>query len=91
LPHTNETDGLVIKKAKPDGNCFFRSIAEQVYGNEEEHERVREEICNMLEDEPELFNSAWCDESLETYKEKMPKERQWGGETELRAAAQCYQ
>lgn len=34
-------DGLELKVVAGDGNCMFRSVADQVYGDEDMHEQVR--------------------------------------------------
>ena len=35
---------MMIKKSNGDGNCLFRSISDQLYGNENHHEEIRK-IC----------------------------------------------
>ena len=40
--------GLVVKKAFGDGNCLFRSAAEQIYGDEEMHAVVRKKCMDYL-------------------------------------------
>ena len=34
-------EGLEMKTVAGDGNCMFRSVADQVYGDEDMHEQVR--------------------------------------------------
>jgi hypothetical protein len=34
--------GLCVRDMEPDGNCLFRSISDQVFGNPELHNRVGE-------------------------------------------------
>ena len=38
-----------------DGNCLFRSIAHQVYGNAELHEIVRAKIMHYIQNQPGYF------------------------------------
>lgn len=39
------TQGLFVKRMDGDGNCLFRSLADQLCGDEGEHPRVRREVC----------------------------------------------
>jgi hypothetical protein len=36
-----KSDGLYVKDVGSDGNCLFRSISDQLYGNENKHEKIR--------------------------------------------------
>jgi hypothetical protein len=38
-----------------DGNCQFRAIADQMYGNQDDHERVRQEVISEMETHPERY------------------------------------
>ena len=39
---------LWLKKVKPDGNCLFRAISDQLYGKEFSHVRLRGEVVDYL-------------------------------------------
>ena len=59
--------GLQIIPVGADGNCFFRAIAHQIEGNEEEHSRYREMVVEYImqhrEDfEPFIENNVNFDE-----------------------------
>jgi len=34
--------GLRVKETRPDGNCMFRAVADQMYGDQERHEEIRD-------------------------------------------------
>jgi OTU domain-containing protein 5 len=36
-----QEEGLELRTIAGDGNCMFRTVADQVYGDEEMHEQVR--------------------------------------------------
>ena len=40
--------GLRLRRIKPDGNCLFRSVADQLEGKQERHAEYREEIVNFM-------------------------------------------
>ncbi|KAF7136382.1 hypothetical protein RHSIM_Rhsim08G0099200 [Rhododendron simsii] len=42
--------GLKIFQVTADGNCFFRALADQVEGNEEEHQRYRSMVAQFILD-----------------------------------------
>jgi OTU-like cysteine protease len=48
--------GLRLRNIKPDGNCLFRSLADQMEGNQEHHMQYRQMICDFMEACPEDFS-----------------------------------
>lgn len=40
--------GFEIKQMNEDGACLFRSIADQVYGDQELHFQVRQDCLNYI-------------------------------------------
>ena len=47
--------GFEIREIADDGNCLFRAIADQVYGDQELHGLIREKCCNYIELRREHF------------------------------------
>jgi hypothetical protein len=47
--------GLEIVPCQGDGNCLFRAVSLQVYGDAEQHEEVREKCCDFMERDPQHF------------------------------------
>ena len=47
--------GLRIVPVAADGNCFFRAIAHQIEGDEEEHSRYREMVVEYIMQHREDF------------------------------------
>lgn len=43
-----ETKGFAIKKMIGDGNCLFRSVADQLYGDQEKHAQIREDCMDYM-------------------------------------------
>lgn len=58
--------GLELYPVEGDGNCLFRAIALQVYGDEHMHGEVRERILDFMEREEDHFrNFVVADEDTE--------------------------
>lgn len=82
--------GLTIRHVKGDGNCMFRSIADQLCGNEEFHGKYRQEILNYISDRQDHFSLfIEDDETFDQYVQRMRTDGEWGDQPELYAAAQC--
>ena len=82
--------GLTLRKIESDGNCFFRSVADQILGQQDLHQEVREKICSYMLDHPLDYAPFVWDETFEQYIGKMKKSGCWGGASELSAAAKVY-
>ena len=79
---------LKITTILGDGNCLFRAIADQVFGNEELHEDIREEIIDYIKDhESFCANFIEDNESFSSYISRMSCNGTWGGYLELCSAA----
>jgi OTU domain-containing protein 3 len=82
--------GLCLRKIESDGNCFFRSVADQILGQQDLHQQVRETVCEYMLDHPLDYAPFVWDETFEQYIGKMKKSGCWGGAAELSAAAKAY-
>ena len=79
---------LKIHTILGDGNCLFRAIADQVFGNENLHEDIREEIVDYIgENESFCTNFIEDNESFSSYVSRMKCNGTWGGYLELCSAA----
>ena len=47
---------FVIEQEAGDGNCLFSSIAHQLYGDSDQHDRVRQAVCGHLEEHHDYFS-----------------------------------
>ena len=84
-----------------DGNCMFRSLSDQVFGDYgQRYEVVRDAICNYMAANKESFSQFLVldeDESdadansFEQYIQDMRRDGEWGGNVELVAASRLYQ
>jgi len=97
------SDGLSVVDMAPDGNCLFRALSDQLYGDYgNRHEEIRSDICEYMEENKEDFkvflvlDDDSCEEGddgkdFESYIQKMREDGEWGGNLELVAAARLYQ
>ena len=82
---------LCVKSIVGDGNCLFRSIADQLHGDESQHPRIRSEIVAHMQqkiDHYSLFIED--DEPADDYFARMASPCEWGGNLELYACCERY-
>ncbi|XP_072993067.1 OVARIAN TUMOR DOMAIN-containing deubiquitinating enzyme 7 isoform X4 [Typha latifolia] len=80
--------GLKIIQVTADGNCFFRALADQLEGNEEEHNKYRSMIVQYIVKHREDFEPFIEDDvPFDEYCQSMEKDGTWAGHMELQAAS----
>ena len=93
--------GLSIRKVAPDGNCLFRALSDQLWGDQSRHVEVRKRICDHLEQHPEDvgdFVAGFLDprgnetyeESYARYVDNMRQQGTYGSHVELLAACKVF-
>nr|POE85921.1 otu domain-containing protein [Quercus suber] len=80
---------LVENEVKGDGNCQFRALADQLYGDPDLHTFVREQVIEQLKSQLELYQN-YVPMTYNDYLEKMSKEGEWGDHVTLQAAADRF-
>ncbi|CEP13799.1 hypothetical protein [Parasitella parasitica] len=80
--------GLCTKNIAGDGNCLFRSLSDQYHGHDGNHRAVRQEICQYLGANEEIYKFfVEDDQSFEHHVECMSQDATFGGNMELAAFA----
>jgi hypothetical protein len=87
--------GFSIVPMVPDGNCFYRSVSDQLYRDEEgRHVLVHQQIYNQIRRNRKEFKDFLLlnDSDLEVldlakYIERMGQDGEWAGNPESYAAA----
>ncbi|KAK7263161.1 hypothetical protein RJT34_30746 [Clitoria ternatea] len=80
--------GVCILEVTAYGNCFFRAIADQLEGNEEEHQKYRSMVVKHIADNREMFEPFIEDEvPFDEYCQSMGNDGTWAGHMELQAAS----
>lgn len=81
--------GLIIKYMDGDGNCLFRSLADQLTGKQDDHLVFRFKVMCYIEQQRDHFTLFMeDDEDFDDYVSRMKTTREWGGHQELYAASQ---
>jgi len=81
--------GLKLKDIKPDGNCLFRSIADQLEGQPDRHRDYRQAIVEYMESNADDF-APFIEGDFSQYLKKMGRDSHWGGNMELVAASRRF-
>ena len=66
--------GLVISDVRGDGNCMFRSVADQLEGNQHNYASYREKCCDFMAENPENFQPFVFDQDYNAYIRSMRKD-----------------
>mmetsp|Transcript_23689 Transcript_23689/g.30839 ORF Transcript_23689/g.30839 Transcript_23689/m.30839 type:complete len:345 (-) Transcript_23689:642-1676(-) len=83
--------GLRVIESQADGNCMFRSIADQIEGSQHSHRHFRQGIMNFINEHREDFEPFMeDDEKFDAYLSRMCKDGEWGGHQELYAASRLF-
>lgn len=81
-----ESLGYFIREVGGDGNCLFRSVSEQIEGNENNYQEYREKCINYIKGNKETYAPyIEDDEPIDDYIERMSKNGEWGGNLEIHA------
>mmetsp|Transcript_7691 Transcript_7691/g.11646 ORF Transcript_7691/g.11646 Transcript_7691/m.11646 type:complete len:337 (+) Transcript_7691:112-1122(+) len=75
--------GLKIRDVPGDGNCLFRSVADQIVGEQKMHVEYRSKCCKWMKDYPDDFRPFVFDEDWDDYLNRMRKDGEWGGNLEI--------
>eukprot|EP00954_Amorphochlora_amoebiformis_P022525 1353989-Amorphochlora_amoeboformis.AAC.1 len=81
--------GWSIRDMAGDGNCLFRSISYQVYGDAKHHGIVREKCMDYVEIESQFFRN-YVDGDIKTYITRMRRDGEWGDNVEIQAMSELY-
>lgn len=72
-----------------DGNCQFRALADQLYGNAKKHASVRKAVVAQLKQYGDRY-APYVPDSYSDYVKGMSKNGTWGDHVTLQAAADKY-
>lgn len=81
--------GLRLDIQKGDGNCQFRSLAKQLFGNPEKHRIVREKATRYMKNHRIRFE-PYLGPDFDRYLADMSKMGTWGDELTLRASSEAF-
>lgn len=84
--------GFSLKPVEGDGNCLFRSVSHQVYGDDSHHAIVRAAAVQYMRIEREWFRPfvASDDREFDEYLQRMSRNGEWGDDPEIQAMCEIY-
>ncbi len=78
--------GYYIREVKGDGNCLFRSVAEQIEEDQNNFEKYRKITTDYMEEHKEEFQPfIEDDQTIDDYIKSMKEDKEWGGNLEIYA------
>ena len=83
---------LQVHPVAGDGNCLFRSVAHQVYGNDSLHDLVREKCMDYMEVNADFF-AMFVEGGIERFHDYITMKRElacWGDDPEIQAICEIY-
>ncbi|PON76831.1 OTU domain-containing protein 5/Otubain-like deubiquitinase [Parasponia andersonii] len=81
--------GLEVKRMLEDGNCLFRAVADQVYGDSEAYELTRQMCIDYMEQERDHF-SQFITEGFTSYCKRKRRDKVYGNNVEIQALSEMY-
>lgn len=82
--------GLRERHVLGDGNCQFRALADQLYGDQGMHTNMRDLVVWRLIRHPELYCSHVAEEPYGLYCRRLQRPGAWGDHVTLQAAADVF-
>jgi OTU-like cysteine protease len=82
--------GLDVVEQEGDGNCLFRAVALQVYGDAEAHADVRSLVCDFMAKDPAHFGQFVDGETFEEYVARKRLDGVHGNNPELQAVCELF-
>ena len=87
-----ESLGYFVIEVKGDGNCLFRSVSEQIEGDENNFKHYRERCVDyILQNKDDFVPFLDEDEPFDNYIEKISKDGEWGGNLEIYALSMALE
>ncbi|KAM0940394.1 putative ubiquitinyl hydrolase 1 [Dioscorea sansibarensis] len=81
--------GLEVKRMIGDGNCLFRAVADQVYGDPEAYDMARQMCVDYMERERDHF-SQFITEGFTSYCKRKRRDKAYGNNAEIQAFSEMY-
>jgi hypothetical protein len=89
LAHQLASQSLYIKEIIGDGNCLFRSLADQLGDSSISHAQIRHEVVTHLRRHAEMY-AAFVEEDFDVYLDRMAQDGVYGDNLEVVGFANAY-
>ena len=73
-----------------DGNCFFRALSHQLFGDAESHQIVRQAATDQVLRNPELYTESLINNDIQHFVLSLSKDREWANNHAIQAAADAF-
>nr|XP_043633291.1 OVARIAN TUMOR DOMAIN-containing deubiquitinating enzyme 6 isoform X2 [Erigeron canadensis] len=83
------TKGYEVKRMTEDGNCMFRAVADQVYGDSDAYDLARQMCIDYMERERDHF-SQFITEGFTSYCKRKRRDKVYGNNVEIQALSEMY-
>ena len=80
--------GFAIEEMLGDGNCLYRAVAWQIYGDQEKHQTVRGETVKHINARRSYFSHF--DTNIDDRLSEQLRNYSWGGHLEIAAISELY-
>ncbi|CAN8247083.1 unnamed protein product [Cochlearia groenlandica] len=84
-----QAKGFEIRRMLEDGNCLFRAVADQVYGDSDSYDMARQMCMDYMEHERDHF-SQFITEGFTSYLKRKRRDKVYGNNVEIQALAEMY-
>ena len=79
-----------IHRVAPDGNCLFRALSHQVFGDQMYHTQMRAALVTQMSNNLEKYQPFYIGRNpFHQHVSSMCKDGIWGTQLEIQAAADC--
>jgi len=77
-----------IHRVAPDGNCLFRTLSHQAFGDQMYHTQMRKALVMLISNNMEKYRPIYIGRNpFYDHVSSMSKDRIWGTQVEIQAAA----
>ena len=80
----------------PDGNCLFRALSHQVFGNDNYRVQVRQLLLGVIQSNHATYQPYWIEDmpwgkvTFDEHLQRLANLGNWGTQLELQAISDCY-
>ena len=86
-----ERKGYYINPMERDGNCLFRSVADQIYNDPNLYPTIRNWCANFMQEEKNFYQGFIEDNmNFSVYISQLRQDGSWGGNFEIMAISEIY-
>ena len=82
--------GFNEKEITADGNCLYRSLAEEIFGDQEFHILMRQNLIQYMQTHREHFTAFFIDWDFDAIMQQKSVLGEWGDQTDITAFTELY-